>query len=400
MHDRPDCTESPKLMAPDVIQEIPPAETSPAKPNKWTFLLGLAVLVMAGAAFVALTRPALPALQWARFTTPPGQVNFDSMVATDKGVALLSGITEQGILLWSQDAAGQWRSQPLAEPASQLAGVEGSLIAYRTREGRVIVAGPTGWTETTPWAFPEELRSRQASGRPSVIGNEDGLLVVTLAGEVWWSDQGGEFVKVIPDPEWGPGVEQPFDPTCLPPSTSSPDVPPIVVTSDGFLALVSTHPLEPFGIWPVCEPRIWVSEDGRAWDETESVIGDGAFVYDMAWRGGRFIAVGGRGIGDPSAWTSDDGLEWQTMTFFDEKVAADLFSIEAGPAGWVVLGQDTEDHDFVGWTSTDGECWEPLPEDVRGASAAVSEEQIVVLERGPLPGLWVGSLTGETGECE
>ncbi|MGH8943263.1 MAG: hypothetical protein ACRDWF_10645, partial [Acidimicrobiia bacterium] len=156
---------------------------------------------------------------------------------------------------------------------------------------------------------------------------------------------------------------------------------------------------EPFGIWPVCEPQLIFSADGRSWSRSGTALGDGAYVYNVAWRDERFTAVGGTGIGRPAAWTSSDGRVWDLLDTFALESGVDLYTVQAGPAGWVILGRETEDSSPVGWTSTDGLCWTALPVEVDGSSAAVSKEMMMVIDRITYPETRVASTTGSAGTC-
>jgi hypothetical protein len=352
--------------------------------------------------FVSVTSPEVPPVEWSPGTGPDGPVNLDSLVATDDGFAILSGMTVEGVLLWSSAAAVSWRSQPLQGAPSQLAAIGEEIVAYGVRGGRMVSRDGEEWVEAGEGiVFPDEIRSRQGSGRPSLVGADDGIVAMSLYGDVWWSGDGDEFDQVVAEPDWGPGseVELAFDSACHPPTRTSPDVPPMVETDSGLAAMISSNPAEPFGVWPVCEPQIWFSDRGRSWAESGATLGEGAYVYNLAWRDGRFTAVGGHGIGLPAAWTSTDGQEWEPIEFFASLTGVDLYTVEAGPAGWVILGRDVEGSGSVGWTSLDGLCWLSLPWYVSGGDTAISSEHIVVLDRTSYPDIWVGTVTGGSGSC-
>ena len=271
-------------------------------------------------------------------------------------------------------------------------------MAYRARDGHLLELREEEWVTTGDVTFPEEVRTRQASGRPSVVGSNEWLLEMSLFGNLWWSDDGTDFSLALSDPNWGPGVEQPFVSNCAPPSRSSPDVPPVVMGDLGLLALVSTNPAEPFGVWPVCEPVVWTSSDGRNWTSTSAVVGtDNAYVYDVAIRGDTFLAVGGGGIGEAVIWTSEDGVTWDPIDF--DFGSVDLFSVDGGPVGWAILGRDTATSAPVGWTSADGRCWEPIPAIAGGTDVVVTDDQVVIVDRRNYPTLWRGEPTGSTGIC-
>jgi hypothetical protein len=255
------------------------------------------------------------------------------------------------------------------------------------------------WVEGGPFPFPDNVRSRQGSGRPSVIGDDEAFLAMGLAGDVWLSEDGSVFDEVVPEPMWGPGVEQPFDSACRPRSRTSPDIPPLVVTDSGYVAMTSSNSSEPFGISPVCEPTIWHSNDGRDWAQTGFPLESGAFVYDLAWREGRLVAVGGLDVGDPAAWTSTDGLDWDRFSPGGSWGEVDLISVEAGRGGWIVVGRSSEGSGFAGWTSPDGVCWETVPIEVDGGDAAVAASHVIVVDRASYPELWVGSLLSAVGSC-
>jgi hypothetical protein len=173
----------------------------------------------------------------------------------------------------------------------------------------------------------------------------------------------------------------------------------MVETDSGLVTMISSNPGEPFGIWPVCEPRVWFSDDGRSWTESDATLGEGAYVYNLAWRDGRYTAVGGYGIGLPAVWTSTDGYDWEPVDSFDSLTDIDLYTVEAGPAGWVILGRDSQGSGSVGWTSLDGRCWEAIPWYVSGGDTAVTAEHMVILNRTTYPEIWIGTITGGSGSC-
>lgn len=380
------------------VQEIPPPEVSSPLRLRWPLALGL-IAVLLPVLFL-VTMPRLPAYEWSRQQIPSGGINLDSLVATNDGFAMLSGITSDGVLLWSLLEHGEWISLVLPGAPSQLTSLGDALVAYQIREGWLLERDNSGWSQSSGFEFPAEARSRQDSGRPSIVGNEDGMLVVGLEGDVWWTEDGKQFVTAVADPEWGPGVEQPFHPRCNPPRRSSPDVPPLVATTSGFASLVSSDPTEPFGIWPSCEPEVWISGDGATWESTDSIFTGGAYVYDLDWRDGRFIAVGGIGPGRPMVWTSENGSSWDELSVITGTRGTNLFRVEAGGAGWVVLGRDEMSREPIGWTSVDGDCWEPLPEMVSGGDAAVSRDRLMVLDRSGGPAMWTAEPSGQKGICQ
>lgn len=381
--------------------EIPPPEAAPEPGPGWALVVMPLALVAALAVFVTATAPELPPYEWVSRVGPEESLNLDSMVPVAEGFALLSGITSEGVRLWSTFDGEDWTSQIIGEAPTQLASAPTGVIAYGTSSGRLISRSDTGWAEGEEFTFPDVVRSRQGSGRPSLIATDEGLITMSISGEVWWSGDGKEFELVVSEPEWGRGaqVEVPFEAACRPPVVTSPDVPAMIPTDEGLVALVSSNPDEPFGIWPVCEPSVWRSRDGRTWTETGSTVEEGAYVYGMGWHQGRFVAVGGRGIGQPAVWVSGDGEQWTEIDTFSSMDGVDLYTVEAGDAGWVILGRDSAGEGTVGWTSSDGLCWLSVPWFVNGADAAVSTEHIIILDRTAYPDLWVGDVTGGRGSC-
>ena len=382
----------------EVIHIPPPDDESPAGP-RWVapslIGIGLVVIVL----LVLQTRPLVPAFEWSTFQGPGGPVILDSLVGVEDRFALLSGVTDEGVsILWS-DGTGRWQSQSLQGSPNQLTAGEDRLIAYRVRSGILLVPEGGGWAIGSEIEFPEETRSRRASGRSSVVFTDEGLLELSLFGNVWLSPAAGEFTRVIRDPEWGHGVERPFQSACRPPSRSSPDVPPLAVADGTTFVLVSSNPDEPFGIWPVCEPETWASDDGLAWSVGQTRLSDGgAYVYDMAWRDGMMVAVGGRGIDEPAVWASRDGVEWTDITLTaNRSVVVD--QVEAGEAGWVILGRDSLGSRPVGWTSRDGSCWELLSSPIGGSEAVVTDDEILVVDLTRYPEMWLGTPTGSRGAC-
>jgi hypothetical protein len=361
----------------------------------------LVALIVGLVVIVPITRPANPDLEWKRGTGPTGPINLDSLVANNDGFALLSGVTTDGVLLWSSRDGETWDYRPLRGSPSQLAVMGDRIFAYGVGAGRILTREGESWVEGEEIVFPDELRARQGSGRPTLIADESGFIVTSILGDVWWSADGSAFDLVVAHPKWGPGqtVEVPFDSVCRPPTRTSPDVPPMVTTDSGFAALISNSPAEPFGIWPVCEPQLLSSADGRSWTGIDAALGDGSYVYNMAWRDGRFTAVGGTGIGQPAVWTSVDGRDWVGVATLGAVSGVDLYTVQAGPAGWLILGRDGQRSNAIGWTSADGLCWSMLPEEVDGAGAAVSGDQIMIVDRITYPRTWVAESTGSTGSC-
>lgn len=381
-----------------MVPEPPSGIEKPAS-RRWIGLVAAAAgVVVASVVFFAQTAPRDSAFEWRATTGPPPPVNLDSFTEIDSGVAVLSGVTGDGVTLWWSEDTSTWARQVLDGSPSQLATAGTRLVAYRVKSGYLLELRAAKWVTVGEVSFPEEVRTRQASGRASVVGGEDWLLEMSLFGNLWWRTDGTDFTLALADPNWGPGVEQPFTSACAPPSRSSPDVPPVVTGQLGLLALVSSNPTEPFGVWPVCEPVVWTSGDGQAWGSTSARLGsDGSYAYDVDDRDGTFLAVGGEGIGEPVVWSSEDGITWDPVDA--EFGSVDVFSVDGGAAGWAILGRDIETSASVGWTSVDGRCWEPIPPIAGGTDVVVTDDFVVVVDRRAFPTMWLGEPTGSKGIC-
>ncbi|MGH3667305.1 MAG: hypothetical protein ACRDU7_03395, partial [Acidimicrobiia bacterium] len=123
---------------PEAVVEIPTSERSPLVSRPWIFAAAVLGLIIGLVVIVAITRPTNPALQWERRMGPTGAVNLDSLVATHDGFALLSGVTADGVLLWSSRDGASWDNRPLQGTPSQLAAIGSRLIAYEVDRGRIM----------------------------------------------------------------------------------------------------------------------------------------------------------------------------------------------------------------------------------------------------------------------
>ena len=99
------------------------------------------------------------------------------------------------------------------------------------------------------------------------------------------------------------------------------------------------------------------SPDGISWSR-RPLPGShpGSSAMSVAWRDGRYVAVGGGG--EPNAavsWQSDDGRSWTRVAIVTEGDQESLSSVVAGPAGFVAAG--TRGGHGTTWTSADGQAW-------------------------------------------
>jgi hypothetical protein len=386
------------VVRPDTDVQDPPPGSHERRGWRWDLALPVVAVVVGVAVIGMITRPDPGGPEWVAHIGPTGPINLDSLTATDSGFAVLSGVTEDGVLLWWSEDGTDWRSTPLDATPIRLAASDDLLAAYDGREALILALIDGSWEVREEVAFPDEMRAGQSAGRPGLVAGPGGFVMTSIVGDVWWWDLEG-FEQVVTNPAWGPGetVEVPFDSSCRPPTRVSPDVPPMAAADIGVVTLVAGNPEEPFGMWPVCEPTAWVSDDGRSWTTTDDKLGEGAYVYNIAWRDGRFVAVGGTGIGEPAVWSSPDGEQWDPFSGFETGSGVDLYTVRAGGAGWAILGQETETSRPVGWVSADATCWTRLPVGVDGDDAAVTETQIMLVQSVTFPETWVTDVAAGQG---
>jgi hypothetical protein len=201
----------------------------------------------------------------------------------------------------------------------------------------------------------------------------DGVTVMTARSRVFFSTDGHIFVPALrgPDPELLAGAGDPdsgdfgYAGGCMAswsggwPGEGS--IGPVFATGSGFVAFTSGHPND-WNDFGMCRPVIWTSSDGSTWDlvSAESPFGPDAYVYAMAERDGRIVAVGGRGNDEGVMWVSDDGTAWNEILpeHVSGSVTSPPWALAAGEAGWVALFGDAGTHNGV-WAmySLDGLDW-------------------------------------------
>ncbi len=384
-------------VTPDHEVQSPPPGRSAGGSRRLDLVLPIAAVIVGVVVIAVITSPGPEGPQWGQQQGPAGPMALGSLVAVESGFAVLSGVTEDGVLLWWSEDGASWQSQSLPPGATpnRLATNDNLLIAYDGMRALVLAFANESWELREEVVFPDEMRTGQSPGRPGLVPAPEGFIMTSVVGDVWWWDLEG-FQPVVTNPDWGPGqtVEVPFDSSCQPPTRISPDVPPIASTDRGITALISSNPDEPFGIWPVCEPEMLHSADGTKWDRSGITLDDGAYVYGVAFRDGTFIAVGGLGIDEPAVWTSTAGGDWEAIETFDSLGGIELYTVRAGGAGWVIVGQETETSSPLGWVSPDGICWTALPAEVDGDDAAVAPSRVVLVYRVTYPEIWVTDMAG------
>ena len=342
-------------------------------------------------------------LVWTFARQPEGVVHVDSLVATADGFALLARPVAGAMTLWTSSNGIAWSGRAISGSPNRLLVDGNDLLAFAGRWVMRLGESEDQRPEASRLDLPLLVRVGYGSGRAGLVAGANGLVAQAFTGDVFWAPRhlghgtaASDFKRVVAAPMWGEAIGMPADDTCDPPTVSSVDVPPIVATPEGFVTLVSVDGADPFGIWPVCEPEVWSSPDGETWGRLSdgNPFGDGAYVYDMGWRQGRLIAVGGSGTDEGALWLSDDGRFWIRAEPLPADDDFELREVAAGALGWVVLGEWSHRPGLTGWVSPDGDCWKPLPRDVSPRQAAVGNNRIVLAEQGGFPLMWVGLAAG------
>lgn len=303
--------------------------------------------------------------------------------------------------MWSSSDGETWTPAPVSMFPFGVIVHEGELVAFRGRSAVRLAWTGSEWREKAAVELPGYERTGYLSGRPGLVVGPAGMLAQTVDGEVFWSGDGRTFEQTIEEGVWGDILGSLPNRWCSPPSAGSLDPAPIVASGGGFIAMVPGREDDPYGRWPVCEPVVWASRDGRAWSPVTdgTPFGAGAYVYDAAWGGGRFVASGGTGAGRPIVWVSDDGVTWDRIELTSSD-AVELVNVDAGGAGWILLGDVAGQSSSVGWASSDTVCWHRLPDEVQGRVAAVGADRIVVADRRHPSVMWLGAVTGDDPGCD
>jgi hypothetical protein len=113
-------------------------------------------------------------------------------------------------------------------------------------------------------------------------------------------------------------------------------------------------------------------------------------VYDVDWRFGRFVAVGGIGFDIPAIWTSTDGMSWTALDEPSVPNGMDVFEVDAGGVGWAMAAEPRDGSARIGWFSTDAMCWVELPPGVAGTKIVVGDQGVMSVTAEPAE-VWFGS---------
>jgi len=366
--------------------QVPPSRT-PAMQAAWAIMLiGLLVAAALSAALVGgellrrvnelvvTPRNSAP-MTWGPTTVTPsafGPITWRTLDVPGSGWWWHVAGTPYGSIAVEDTQVLRW---PVADGSwQQLALPDGDWRAFPVGSD-VIVGGDAGdeafWLHRSgsTWVIGEPLDLDGAMGVIDVYVGPRGI-VLTDGTSIQYSTGDRTFVRAAQPPS--KTKLQPTVATCALLGSSSGGVGeghigPMIVTDRGFIALTAADPAD-WNIDPVCEPVVWFSSDGSAWDlaSTSSPFGPGAYVREVAGRAGRHVAIGGVPLSSDDSgnavWVSDDGVAWErlsmpepagTCPWQEPVLCGHRYSrVVAGDAGWIIL-----DGDGFAWTSTDGRIW-------------------------------------------
>lgn len=389
--------------APKVVPEgaMPYQHRAPRRGPKVGFIAILVVVVVG----VLFALPPEPRLAWEQGTLPRSSLNVESLITTAEGFAVLAGPGSSGGAILSTTDGARWLTRTLPRVSTRIVYHSNGLYVVDGLTLRRV--GPDADDAIVNVEIPGPVRIGNGSDRSGLMAVLGGLVVQTVDGDLFWSSNGRGFELSIGAADWRAESDVTVSPrvvpevvrrrvqsVCQPAARRAPDIPPIVEAGDQVVAFVAKD--DSSIVWPACEPVLWTSTDGTDWSllSETSPFPPGAYVYDVAWRAGRFVAVGGIGLDEAHAWTSLDGAVWEELELPSWDGPLDLINIEAGGLGWVLMGNSRDRVGRVGWYSADGTCWEPLPPGVGGQSIAVGEDRILLADRTPESVIWVGQEAG------
>ncbi|HEY5652116.1 MAG TPA: hypothetical protein VIW46_11755 [Acidimicrobiia bacterium] len=370
------------------------------RPSRFRWLVGVGT-----AAALSLALAQGPRLEWTEGEAPQRFLNAESVVATPGAFSMLAGPDGDGGVVWTTSDGTRWLQRPLPRIGYRIVYHPTGLFVVDGRS--VAVIGPDADDTPVAVAIPDPIRIGNGSDRPGLVSGLGGLVAQTVEGDIFFAAGGRKFIEVVSAEEWRGSADVTgftstilsvppprIRSTCQPVERRSPDIVPIVDAGSRLVAFVPET--DPSIAWPVCEPILWVSDDGTDWrpESAESRFPFGAYITDVDWREGRYVAVGGIGLDEPAAWTSTDGAVWDVIELPGLEEGGRLVGVEQGGLGWMILADRTDHASRKGWFSTDGTCFRTVPDRVIGSSVAVNEEAVISIGRSPDPEVWVGALEG------
>ena len=370
------------------------------RPRLYRWLMALALIV---ALWTFMSQG--PRLTWRMVEAPPRFINAESLIATPGAFSMLAGPDGTGGNVWTTPDGVRWLQRSLPRIGYRAVYHSTGLFVMDGRS--LAVVGPDDDDPPVSVDLPGPVRIGNGSGRPGLVAGLGGLVAQTVAGDIYFAPDARDFALVVSSSQWRASADITSLPTsilsdppprirsvCQPVERRSPDVVPIVATDDDLVAFVPQN--DPSVAWPVCEPLLWRSTDGFEWSESSdrSPFPSGAYVSDVDWRDGRFVAVGGVGLDQPMAWSSTDGIVWESVGLPGIAENDRLLQVEQGGLGWLILTDRTHEAEPRGWFSIDGRCFHPVERGVLGSNVAINDDAVFSIGRSPDPDIWMAELEG------
>jgi hypothetical protein len=343
---------------------------------------------------------------------PAISINPRTVAAFDGGFAAVGATPASTPGVWWTTDGIDWREAALPAMPTGIVGDGKGVISFRGAFGTRLERAGDALAIVAEFELPAFVRLGYDSARPAITVTSRGLAIQSVYGELFFGEPHGGFAQAVERGQWGLAIDDPWLAAtaprsrlpCHPRQLASNDYAPLVEAPAGLYAFVSGSPDAPHGLYPGCSPQPWFSESGLGWAPLSPVpvFPEEAHIYDVAYREGVFVAVGG--IGDAGVvWTSADAVEWSALSPGSLTPLGDSFqpiSVAAGPAGWIILAEDTSGDGTLGWVSIDGSCWDPLPDEIGGMHASVGRDRILVAGSAARPELWVGEVRHVAASCE
>jgi hypothetical protein len=370
------------------------------RPSRFRWVFGLIAI---GAVWLGVSQA--PSLVWASGESPQRFLNAESVVATPGAFSVLAGPDASGGAVWTTSDGQRWLERPLPRIGYRVVYHPTGLFVMDGRS--LAVVGPDADDPPVTVALPDPIRIGNGSDRPGLVSGLGGLVAQTVPGDIYFAAGGRRFELAVSADEWRASADIPgFAATilsvppprirsiCQPLERRAPDIVPIVDAGSELVAFVPES--DPSIAWPVCEPILWASDDGLEWQAqgTVSPFPAGAYVTDVDWRDGRFVAVGGVGLDGPMAWTSTDGAAWDAIELSGIEDVSRLLHVEQGGLGWMIISDLRDSSRARGWFSTNGVCFRPVPDQVLGSRVAINDDSVISIGRSPDPDIWVGTIEG------
>lgn len=283
-------------------------------------------------------------------------------VTADQGQFVAVGGTSTGLTAWTSADGTAWTAHPVPAPTSQqlsldpvfgtwapdpammgrMARIGDTLISIGTFFGPIDFLRPLGWrtTDVMTWEFIESTNPFYTSGYGAMdlVSSGEELVAVNRG----FAEYTGGTWRWTPDTSWVQTT-----PTGTNYFESGVTINDAVWADDHFVAV---------GQRQASQAAVsWVSADGQAWQESPAAPAlSGGIMRSVAGApGGGFVAVGDV-AGQPTAWTSPDGLVWTSVALPGTGSTA-AHGLVAFDGGLLAIGEAGSG--VLTWTSADGAAW-------------------------------------------